>query len=159
MFSILLTPVGFIKFDNRVLNVYKSLDEPLFRASEIATMIDYSDGNSWKMLQMCEEDEKLNLPMVVAGQTRQVAFVTETGLYNILAQSRKPIARKWRRVIHNELIRMRKEKEMNITEQFEEWDRLADTIYWDEEAGMLMQSITVPGGDVEQVPYIPGGKR
>lgn len=153
-----LKVAGTITFDKRVLVVYYSLEEPLFRATDIANMIDYSDGNSWKMLQMCEEDEKLNLPIVVAGQTRQVAFVTETGLYNILSQSRKPIARKWRRVIHNELIRMRKEKEMNVSEQFEEWDSLLDDIYWDEEKGMLMQSVTVPGGDVEQIPYVPGGE-
>lgn len=150
-----LAVVGTISFDNRLLNVYTSLDNPLFRATDIASMIDYSDGNSWKMLQMCEEDEKLNLPMVVAGQARQVAFVTENGLYNILSQSRKPIARKWRRVIHNELIRMRKEKEMNVVEQFDEWDDLLDTVYWDEERGMLMQSVTIPGGDVEQIPYVP----
>lgn len=146
--------VGSITFDNRLLNVYRSLDDPLFRATDIASMIDYSDGNSWKMLQMCEEDEKLNLPMVVAGQTRQVAFVTETGLYNILSQSRKLIARKWRRVVHNELVRMRKEKNMTIVDQFDEWDDLLDTVYWDEELGMLMQSVTVQGGDVEQIPYV-----
>ena len=56
-----LSVVGNIKFDNRLLNVYVSLDTPLFKASDVAAMIDYSDGNSWKMLQMCEEDEKLNL--------------------------------------------------------------------------------------------------
>lgn len=148
--------VGMIKFDNRLLCVYSSLDDPLFRATDIANMIDYSDGNTWKMLQMCEEDEKLNLPMVVAGQTRQVAFVNENGLYNILAQSRKPIARKWRRVVHNELIRMRKEKNMTVVDQFDEWNNLLDTLYWDEETNMLMQSVTVPGGDVEQIPYIIG---
>lgn len=27
-----------------------------------------------------------------------------------------------------------------------------DSIYWDEEKGKLMRSVTVPGGDVEQVP-------
>lgn len=145
--------VGLLKFDNRLLSVYVSLDEPIFRATDVADMIDYSDGNSWKMLQMCEEDEKLNLPMVVAGQTRQVAFVTETGLYNILSQSRKPIARKWRRVIHNELIRMRREKNMDIVDQFDEWDHLLDNVFWDEDRKMLMESITVPGGDVEIVPW------
>jgi prophage antirepressor-like protein len=150
-----LAVVGTIKFDKRLLNVYVDLDNPIFRAADIADMIDYSDGNSWKMLQMCEEDEKLLLPLVVAGQTRQVAFVTETGLYNILAQSRKPIARKWRRVIHNELIRMRKEKNQNVVEQFGEWDKMLDNVYWDEERGMLMMSVTVAGGDVEQVPYVP----
>ena len=145
--------VGHITFDNRTLDVYSSLDEPIFRATDVAKMIDYSDGNTWKMLEMCEQDEKLNLPMVVAGQRRSVSFVTETGLYNILSQSRKPIARKWRRVIHNELIRMRKEKGMDVVEQFDEWDHMLDTIYFDENTGLLMQSITVQGGDVDQIPY------
>lgn len=149
-----LNVVGTIEFDNRLLKVYQSLDDPIFRAADIASMIDYSEGNTWKMLQMCEEDEKLNLPMVVAGQTRQVAFVTEMGLYNILAQSRKLIARKWRRVVHTQLIAMRKEKGMTIVDQFDEWDDLLDTVYWDEELGMLMQSVTVQGGDVEQIPYV-----
>ena len=63
--------VGTITFDGKLLNVYSSLDEPIFRASDVASMIQYSDGNTWKMLEMCEQDEKLNLPMVVAGQTRQ----------------------------------------------------------------------------------------
>ena len=40
-----------------------------------------------------------------------------------------------------------------IVEQFEEWDHELDTIYFDEERGILMQSVTVAGGDVEQVPY------
>lgn len=145
--------VGSITFDNKVLDVYSSLDEPIFKASDIGNMIDYSEGNTWRMLSLCEEDEKLTLPLVVAGQRRSVSFVTETGLYNILAQSRKPIARKWRRVIHDELIRLRKERGMDILEQFDEWDRLADDLYFDEETGMLMQSVTVQGGDVIQVPY------
>ena len=148
--------VGTISFDGRLLNVYQSLDVPLFRATDIANMIDYSEGNTWKMLEMCEEDEKLNLPMVVAGQRRSVSFVTETGLYNILSQSRKPIARKWRRVIHDELIAMRRERNLDIVEQFGEWDDALDTIYFDETTGTLMQSVTVQGGDVIQVPYQEG---
>ena len=115
--------------------------------------IGYSSGNEWRMLEMCEEDEKLKLPLVVAGQRRSVNFVTENGLYNILAQSRMEIARSWRRVVHDELINMRKEKGRNIAEQFEEWDRAMDNIYFDEETGQLMQSVTVPGGDVIQIPY------
>ena len=146
-------PVGKIVFDNRSLSVYSSLDEPIFKASEIADMIDYSGGNTWKMLEMCEQDEKLNLPMVVAGQRRNVSFVTETGLYNIFSQSRKPTARKWRRVIHDELIRLRKANDMNVVEQFEKWDHELDTLYYDEETDTLMQSVTVQGGDVEQVPF------
>ena len=146
--------VGTITFDDRTLNVYQSLDEPVFRASDIATMIGYSEGNTYKLLELCEKDEKLKLPVVVAGQTRQVSFVTELGLYNILAQSRKLLARKWRRVVHNQLVAMRRDKGMTVVDQFDEWDDLLDTVYWDEEKKMLMQSVTVQGGDVEQIPYV-----
>ena len=148
--------VGHITFDKKQLDVYFSLDNPLFRASDVANMIDYSEGNTWKMLEMCEQDEKLNLPLVVAGQRRSVSFVTENGLYNILSQSRKPIARKWRRIIHDELINLRKSRGFDIAQQFEQWDHELDTIYFDEETGMMMQSVTVAGGDVIQVPYEEG---
>lgn len=144
--------VGTIRFESCILDVYGSLDEPLFRASDIANVVEYSD-NVWRMLQLCEEDEKLKLPIVVSGQTRQVSFVTEMGLYNIFAQSRKPLARMWRRVVHAELVRMRKENNMDISQQFDKWDELADSIYFDEESGQMMQSITIAGGDVIQVPY------
>ena len=145
--------VGRISFDNKLLDVYSSLDEPIFKATDIAKMIEYSEGNAWKMLEMCEKDEKLNLLMVVAGQRRSVNFVTETGLYNILSQSRKPLARKWRRIIHEELIRLRKSRNHNIVQQFEEWDHRLDAIFYDEETDTIMQSVTVQGGDVEQVPF------
>lgn len=144
--------VGTIRFGSCILDVYRSLDEPLFRASDIANVVEYSD-NVWRMLQLCEEDEKLKLPIVVSGQTRQVSFVTEMGLYNIFAQSRKPLARIWRRVVHAELIRMRKESNMDISQQFDKWNEMADPIYFDEETGQMMQSITIAGGDVIQVPY------
>lgn len=101
---------GSISFGGKRLNVYGDLDAPLFKAKDISHAIGYSSGNEWRMLEMCEEDEKLKLPLVVAGQRRSVNFVTENGLYNILAQSRMEIARSWRRVVHDELINMRKER-------------------------------------------------
>lgn len=152
MYSI-VDVVGKISFDNKLLDVYASLDEPIFKATDVAKMIEYSEGNAWKMLEMCEKDEKLNLLMVVAGQRRSVNFITETGLYNVLSQSRKPLARKWRRIIHEELIRLRKSRNNNIVEQFEEWDHRLDALYYDEETDTLMQSVTVQGGDVEQIPF------
>ena len=120
--------VGTIVFDNVSLDVYSSLNEPLFKATDVASTIEYSDGNAWRMANLCENDEKLNLPMVVAGQRRSVAFITETGLYNVLSQSRKPIARKWRRIIHDEIIQLRKQRGLDIIQQFEEWDVRESTI-------------------------------
>lgn len=117
---------------------------------------DYAGSEEQKCLEIMFleqrfDSNKVDLPS--AGQRRSVNFVTENGLYNILAQSRMEIARSWRRVVHDELINMRKEKGRNIAEQFEEWDHAMDNIYFDEETGQLMQSVTVPGGDVIQIPY------
>ena len=144
--------VGKVRIDSIMLNVYSSLDEPLFLASEVANLIGYSDNNTWKLTQMCENDEKLKLPLVVAGQRRIVLFVTELGLYNILSQSRTVSARKWRRVVHDQLIELRKEKKLTIEEQFDEWNAEIDDIFYDEETDTFYKSVTVPGGDVEQVP-------
>ena len=35
----------------------------------------------------------------------------------------------------------------------EDIDHLLDTLFYDEETGKLMQSVTVQGGDVEQIPF------
>lgn len=58
---------GSISFGGKRLNVYGDLDAPLFKAKDISHAIGYSSGNEWRMLEMCEEDEKLKLPLVVAG--------------------------------------------------------------------------------------------
>lgn len=147
--------VGKIQFKNHALPVYRNLDSPLFKAADVADLIEYGGNNVWNLTHICEEDERLILPVVVAGQRRQVTFITESGLYNVLAQSRKPLARAWRRVIAEELIALRRSRGKNIAEQFEDWDHQADAIYFDEETGLLMRSVTVPGGDVEQIPYKP----
>lgn len=49
---------GSISFGGKRLNVYGDLDAPLFKAKDISNAIGYSSGNEWRMLEMCEEDEK-----------------------------------------------------------------------------------------------------
>ena len=145
--------VGQIRFDGYILDVYDSLDAPYFRAAEVARLIDYSTGKTTQMLDLIEDDEHLLTVLQVAGQRRNVQMVTELGLYNILSQSRKPVARKWRRIVHSNLILMRRNRNLTIDGQFDEWDAMADDLYIDQETGILMQSVTMPGGDVEQIPY------
>lgn len=145
----MIEKVGNIVFGGKIVDVYDSLDEPLFLLTEIAALLDYSYGYIPNLLAYCEEDEKKKV--TVSGTKLVVDAVNEHGLYNILSQSNKPIARGWRRIIHDELIRIRKNEGKDIHEQFEEWDHALDDIYFDEETGKLMQSVTMPGGDVEQV--------
>ncbi len=145
--------VGQIKFDGYTLDVYNDLDVPFFLAVEVAKLIDYSAGNTAEMLRVLEPDEHLLVTLQRSGQRRQVRMLSEIGLYNILSQSRKPIARKWRRIIHSNLVRMRRNNRLTIDKQFEEWDAMLDDLYIDPETGILMRSVTVRGGDVEQIPY------
>lgn len=145
--------VGKISFDGNMLEVYNSLDEPWFRVSELSKILEYSTGKTSQILELIEKDEHLTTTLKVSGQRREVRMVNELGLYNILSQSRKPIARKWRRVIHSNLIMLRKQNQLTIEGQFEEWDSMAEDIFIDPETGDLMQINTIAGGDVEIVPY------
>ena len=51
--------LGRINFGSIGLDVYSSLDEPIFRASDIAEGIGYSVNNTYSLTQPCEDDEKL----------------------------------------------------------------------------------------------------
>lgn len=146
--------VGTITFDGHVLEIYDSLDEPYFLGTAVAKLLDYSTGKTSQMVELIEKDEYLLTTLQWSGQKRQVIMLTELGLYNILSQSRKPIARKWRRVVHSHLILLRKEKQFTIADQFEEWDHMREDFFIDEETGQLMEIFTVQGGDVEIRPYM-----
>lgn len=146
--------VGKIEFDRRVLPVWYDVNEPLFKAVDVARLLDYSCGKTYDMMKLVEEDEKT--PLLIPGQSGQTWFISELGLYNLLSQSRKPIARKWRRVIHTQLIEIRKKRSMDIMQQFSEWDMMVEGLYFDEDTGILMQSVNLPGGDADVVPYTPG---
>lgn len=143
--------VGQIIFGTICLDVYGSLDEPWFLAKDVADIL--QDGSVWGLTALCEADEIKKDSVIIGKHARVVKLINESGLYNILAQSRRPIARGWRRIVHDQLIDIRRKAGKNIEEQFTEWDAILDTLYFDEETGMIMQSVTVAGGDVEQIPF------
>lgn len=77
------------------LSVYGTPLEPLFLAKEVAEIIGHS--NSRMMLEGVDEDEKLMSVILTSGQRREMWFLTEQGLYEVLMQSRKPIAKDFKR--------------------------------------------------------------
>lgn len=142
--------VGEIRYARRIIPVYRSLEDPLFLAQDIMELIGYSRANPHKFMKLIEQDEKFKLPLVISHRVYYTWFLTENGLYNALSQSRVELARAWRRIIFSKLTEMRRQKGLNIIEQFEEWDHELDDIYFDDQ-GRIWQSKTVAGGDVEQV--------
>lgn len=94
-------------------------------------------------------------------RTRWMLVVNEIGIYEALYASRHLEARKFRRWSATVMQRLRKQvglegyEVMRMTEEDiqENIDHLLDDLFYDEETGMLMQSVTVAGGDVMQVPF------
>ena len=77
------------------LSVYGTPLEPLFLASQVAEVIEHSQTS--KMVLSVDEDEKLRGTIFLSGQRREMWFLTEQGLYEVLMQSRKPIAKDFKR--------------------------------------------------------------
>ena len=94
-------------------------------------------------------------------KTRWMLAVNEIGIYEALFASRKLEARKFRMWTASVMQKLRKNvglegyEVMRMTEPDiqEKVDWILDSLYWDEEKKCVMQSVTVRGGDVEQIPF------
>jgi anti-repressor protein len=60
------------------------------------------------MIELVNQEEKLKATISLSGQNREMWFVTESGLYEILMQSRKPIAKQFKDKVKEILIEIRK---------------------------------------------------
>ena len=96
-------------------------------------------------------------------KTRWMLAINELGIYEALFASRRLEARKFRMWAATVLqkLRMRVGLEgyevmkMTDPEIQDDIDHILDNLFYDEETGMLMESVTVQGGDVEQIPFEP----
>ena len=94
-------------------------------------------------------------------KTRWMLAVNELGIYEALFASRKLEARKFRLWAGSVMKKLRSSvglegyevMKMTDPDVQDEIDHILDTLFWDEESGQLMQSVTVQGGDVEQIPF------
>lgn len=99
--------------------VYGDFENPLFLAREVAEWIEHS--NARVMLQTVDEEEKLcvNNPYALKGQKEQW-FLTEDGVYEVLMQSRKPIAKQFKKEVKAVLKSIRKHGAYMTTETLEQ---------------------------------------
>ena len=94
-------------------------------------------------------------------KTRWMLAVNELGIYEALFASRRLEARKFRRWSATVLQKLRNQvgleqyEVMKMTDDDiqDDIDHILDTLFYNEETGKLMQSVTVAGGDVEQVVF------
>ena len=77
--------------------VYGTAENPMFLAREIAKCIDYDKTSLNKLVASVDDDEKGRNIIPTPGGNQQVWFLTEGGLYEVLMQSRKPIAKQFKK--------------------------------------------------------------
>lgn len=107
------------------------------------------------------EDGSNDLRLRGQNKTRHMLAVNEIGIYEALFASRRLEARKFRRWSAEVMKKLRTNvglegyEVMKMTEPDiqEKIDNILDTIFYDPDTGVLIQSVTTLGGDVDQVVF------
>ena len=94
-------------------------------------------------------------------KTRQMLVVNEFGIYEALFASRRLEARKFRMWTGTVLRKLRgyvglqSYEALKLTDKDvqDKIDSILDCLFWDDESKQLMISVTVEGGDVDQIPF------
>lgn len=160
--------IRFVEKDGEWWAILKDICDALnLRTAKIAERLDPS------MLERVTVESVSNRPTRYKNQTsfegtsekvmrtQQMLAVNEIGIYEALFASRKLEARKFRIWSATVMQRLRRSvglegyqvMQMTDPDIQDQIDHILDTLYWDEKTGVLMQSVTVAGGDVEQVPF------
>lgn len=88
--------------------VYGDFENPLFLAKDVAEWIEYDISSVNKMIATVDDIEKVRKSIPTLGGNQECWFLTEDGLYEVLMQSRKPIAKEFKREVKQILKTIRK---------------------------------------------------
>lgn len=97
--------------------IYGDFENPLFLAKDVAEWIEHSKSDV--MLKSVDDNEKVKVNNVyVDGRTggNGVWFLTEDGLYEVLMQSRKPIAKEFKKEV-KKILKTIRQNGMYVTEK------------------------------------------
>ena len=98
----------------RELKIYGNQEDPLFLAKDVADWIEHSQPS--RITNLVDEDEKLMCTLSTSGQNREMWFLTEGGMYEVLMQSRKPIAKAFKKKV-KEILKDVRQHGMHATPQ------------------------------------------
>lgn len=151
--------IRFVEIDGEWWAILKDICDALnLRTAKVAERL---DPNMLERVRVDVSDRPLKDVTSRARKTQDMLAVNEIGIYEALFASRRLEARKFRMWTGTVLQKLRKNvglegyEVMRMTEPEiqDDIDHILDTLYWDEEKKCVMQSITVQGGDVDQIPF------
>jgi anti-repressor protein len=79
--------------------IYGDMEQPLFLAKDVAEWIDYDLSSVNKLVNQVDDDEKVRKNVPTPGGNQEMWLLTEDGLYEVLMQSRKPIAKQFKKKV------------------------------------------------------------
>lgn len=152
--------IRFVNVNGEWYAILKDICDALgLRSKDVSQRLDPSMMERVRV-QISEDGSKV-LRSRGENKTRHMIAVNEFGIYEALFASRKLEARKFRRWSATVMQKLRRSvglegyEVMRMTEPEiqDQIDWILDSLYWDDEKKCVMQSVTVQGGDVEQVPF------
>lgn len=87
---------------NQPVRVEMIDNEPWFVAKDVCDALSLTEVSN--TLSRLDDDEKLTRTLFVSGQRRSMWLVNESGLYNLIFQSRKPEAKAFRKWVTSEVL-------------------------------------------------------
>ena len=114
--------IGVTEILGKEIVFYNSWEEPLFLAKDCAGFVEVK--NHRDLLTRIDDDEKVVGLTDTLGGEQESTFLTEDGLYEVLMQSRKPIAKPLKKAIKDYLKRIRKTGGAVETgrEEYRDWE-------------------------------------
>ena len=113
-------------FLGKEVDVYGTAESPLILAKDVADWIEHSDVSM--MVKNVDEDEKVTNNVCTLGGSQNAWFLTEDGLYEVLMQSRKPIAKQFKKGIKEILKSIRRTGVYSVNAQIK--DRVEAGMMW-----------------------------
>ena len=89
------------------VRLYRSIEDPLFEASEVASWLDVKNVSQMLKQADIDESEKAIFLKYTLGGNQKTLFITEDAMYEVLMRSRKKEAKPFRKEIKQYLKSMR----------------------------------------------------
>ena len=102
------------------INILWENDKPLFRASEIAKVLDIK--NIRPSITDFDDDERKVNNIYTLGGSQKIIFLTEIGIYRLLMRSNKPIAKPFQKWIANILVSIREKGKYELELKLNEYE-------------------------------------
>lgn len=149
--------IRFVEHDGEWWAVLKDICDALnLRTDKVAERL---DSDMLDRVPIRSDNPSKGVRSKGENETRRMLIVNELGIYEALFASRKLEARKFRGWTATVLKKLRNRvglegyEVMRMTESKiqDDIDHILDTLFWDEEKKQVMMSVTIQGGDVDQV--------